>query len=366
MKVSISQSELQHAISVVSKGASSRSTMPILSGILLRAQNESLTLEATDLNQSIRCTLPALIEEEGVAVVPAILFSNVVKKLPDAAVHLESNEDSLTILCDTTSVSVKTLIAQDFPGFPEIDPSEATNIPFSLFTNMVKKVERSVSTDETRPIFAGILVEVSEDTIKFVSTDSYRLAITEASFANTGDSFTAVIPGSFMREIASLNDLGNDISIGFNENQIVVSYDNYTFINRKIEGTYPNYNQLLLDNPETTAVFNVKQLADAVDRTSLLGSKTAPVKFDINNASQTVLVSSSTHDVGAAHVTISAEIEGNDIVIAFAYSYVLDGLRAIEGETARFELQNSTRPGMFREDGDIRYTYLIMPVRIEQ
>lgn len=365
MKFSINQSELQNALNVVSKGTAGHTTLPILAGIMIRTQGESIAMESTDLNQSIRCTLPALIEEEGAAVVPGTLFSNVVKKLPDAAVHIDSNEESMNILCDSTSVNMKTLIAQDFPGFPEVAPTEQTTLPYDLLSRMVKKVERAVSNDDSRPIFAGILVEVGDQSIKLVSTDSYRLAITEKQIDHTGDNFTAVIPGGFMREIAALNNVGSDITIGFNENQIVVSYDNYTFINRKIEGTYPNYNQLLLDNPQTSIKFNAKALATAVDRTSLMSSKTTPVKFDINNASQTVQVSTQSHDVGAANETIGAEITGEDLVVAFSSSYVLDGLRAIDGEEALFELQNSSKPGVFKETGDMDYTYLIMPVRIE-
>lgn len=364
MKLSISQSELQHALNVVSKGAAVRSTLPILAGILLRAENESLIMESTDLNLSIRSKTPALIEEEGQVVVPATLFLNIIKKLSDAAVHIDVSEDTATILCDSTSVSLKTLVAQDFPAFPEVQPEQTTTIPFQTFSRMVKHVEKVVANDEMRPVLTGVLLEVENDKLRLVATDSYRLAITETVFETVGDDFSAVIPGPFMREIASLNQRDENLSFGFTENQILVAYNDYTFINRKIEGSYPNYNQLLPDSYETKITFDVQQIINAVDRTSLLSNKTTPVKFDVNNDSQTVQISTSTQDVGAASETIGATIEGVDTEIAFNHSYVLDGLRAAESDKITLQLQNSQRPGVFTTDTEDTYLYLIMPVRI--
>ena len=364
MKFSINQSILQEAIGVVSKASSPRASLPILSGILLRAEGETLTLEATDLTMSIRSKLPALVEEEGAAVLPASLFTGVVKKLPDAAVHIEADDENATILCDTTSVSLRTLIAQDFPAFPEISPDQKVTIPFEMFARMAKKVERAVSTDESRQTFSGVLVDVSEGKLKLVATDSYRLSLAEAPFEGEADAFNAIVPGAFMKDISSLPVEGETIDIGFSENQIVVSYGASTFINRRIEGTFPNYSQLIVSSCTTTAVIDTRQLVTAVDRTSLLSNKTMPVKFDLNNASQTIQISTSAQDLGAASETIGAQIKGEDVEIGFNYSYVLDGLRAVDSETVTLELENPQRPGIFKSEGDEKYTYMIMPVRV--
>ena len=364
MKFSINQNELQEALGVVSKASTTRAALPILSGVLLRAANDSLTLEATDLNLSIRSTLPALIEEEGEALVPASLLVNIVKKLPDAAVHISSDEENITILCDTTSMSLRTLIAQDFPAFPEIAPEQAVDLPFELFSRMAKKVEKVVSTDESRPIFSGVLVDVSQGYLKLVATDSYRLSLIETEFNNPAEDFSSIVPGTFMRDISSLTQEEETIQIGFNENQIIVSYSGCTFITRKIEGTFPDYNQLIPKNCGTSAVIDTRQLIDAVDRTSLLSNKTMPVKFDLNNASQTIQLLTSAQDIGTASETIGAQIEGDDIEIGFNHTYILEGLRAAETETITLELDNSQRPGIFRAEGQEKYTYMIMPVRV--
>lgn len=363
MKLSISQSELQNTLNVVSKGAATRSTLPVLAGILLRAEDGFLTMESTDLNLSIRSKVAALIEEEGNVVIPAVLLSNIVKKLPDAAVHLETTDDSVTILCESTSISLKTLPYQDFPAFPEVQPDQTISIPFALFSRMIKRVEKVVAHDETRPVLTGILIEANEETLRFVATDSYRLAITETSFKGISD-FSAVIPGPFLKEVAGLTPSEEEISISFNENQIIVSYGTHTFINRRIEGTYPNYNQLLPDSFTTNVVFDTRQLIDSIDRISILSNKTTPVKIDVNEPSQTVQVSTGTQDVGAGSETIGATIKGESLEIAFNYAYVLDGLRAAESNEIILELQSTQRPGIFRVEGDETYLYLIMPVRI--
>ena len=366
MKLSINQTILQEALSVVSKASSSRATLPILAGILLRAENETLTLEATDLTLSIRSKLPALVEQEGTGVLPASLFFNIVKKLPDAAVHISIDDENATILCDTTSLSLRTLVAQDFPAFPEIAPDQHVLLPFEQFSHMAKKVERVVSSDESRPVFSGVLVDVSNNHLRLVATDSYRLSLVEAPFEGASEDFQAIVPGAFMRDISSLARDGETIDVGFNENQIVVSYGQSTFITRKIEGSFPDYNQLIPSSCKTSVVLETRPLIDAVDRTSLLSNKTMPVKFDINNASQTLQVSTSAQDIGAASETIGAQIEGDDCEIGFNYSFVLEGLRAAETNTVRFEVDGSQRPGIFKseaEDG-VAYTYMIMPVRV--
>ena len=145
MKFSINQSELQNALSVVLKGIATRSTLPILSGIYLDAHDDTLTLQATDLELSIQYSVSALIEETGKAVVPGKLFSEIVKNLPDAAVHVAAEDDSAVITCDTASFSIKTLDAEDFPGFPHVDVQQEVSIPFTQFASMVKRVARVVS-----------------------------------------------------------------------------------------------------------------------------------------------------------------------------------------------------------------------------
>lgn len=365
MKISINQSELQNALNIVMKGVSTRATLPVLAGIYCKAVGDTLVMQSTDLKLSVQFHVNALVEEEGETVIPAKLLTDIVKSLPDAAVHLEANDESASILCDAASFSLKTLQAQDFPGFPEVVAQQTISVPFSEFAAMVKRVARVVSRDESRAILTGILVTNEEGILRMVATDSYRLAITETQTPDVaGEPFQAVIPGTFLQDIAALPRTDEPVSIALAENQIVVKYQDTVFVNRRIEGTYPNYRQLLPNSYATRVEFNTSQLAAAVKRTSLLSSTTSPVRFDVNVASQTTQLSTVTQDVGAAQETLTSTVEGEDVVVAFNYAYVLDGLGAVETERVFLEAQDSRKPGIFKSDEGENYLYLVMPVRL--
>lgn len=365
MKLSINKTELQNALSVVLKAASSRSTLPILSGVLLEARTDTLTLQTTDLELSIQYSSPALVEEEGRAVVPAKLLSDIVKNLSDAAVHISATEEEADIACDGASFSIKALNPDDFPGFPHVDVMQRIEVPFSRFSAMVRRVARVVSRDESRAILTGVLVTLEGDTFKMVATDSYRLAVTEARLPqSSADDFQAVIAGSFLQELASLQKSDDPVSLALAENQIVVTYRDTVFVNRRIEGNFPNYKQLLPDSHTLRATIDLDRLVAAVKRVSLLGQTAAPVRFDINVASQTLQLSAAAQDVGSAQETLPCTCEGEDVEIALNSSYVLEGLSAVEGDSVNFEVISSMRPGTFTAAGDENYLYLVMPVRI--
>lgn len=365
MKLSINKSELQNALSVVLKGASSRSTLPILSGVLMEAKGDALTLQTTDLELSIQYTVPALIEEEGRAVVPAKLLSDIVKNLSDAAVHIAADDQAADLSCDGASFSIKALDPDDFPGFPHVDVLQTIQVPFTQFASMVRRVARVVSRDESRAILTGVLITLEGTTFRMVATDSYRLALTEAEVpASAADDFQAVISGSFLQEIAALPKSDEPISLALAENQIVVTYRDTVFVNRRIEGSFPNYKQLLPDSHALRATINAERLAAAVKRVSLLGQAAAPVRFDLNVASQTLQLSAAAQDVGSAQETLSCTCEGEDAEIALNSSYVIEGLSAVETENVNFEVVSSMRPGTFTADAPENYLYLVMPVRI--
>jgi DNA polymerase-3 subunit beta len=352
-------------VSVVLKGVSTRSTLPALAGILVEARNDSIILQATDLELSIQYEVPALIEEEGRTVVPGKLFSEIIKNLPDAAVHIQAAEDMVYIACDNSSFSLKTLHAEDFPGFPEVATHEKIEIPFKQFESMVKRVSRVVSKDESRAILTGVLITFENDLLRMVATDSYRLAITEAQLPGASASnFEAVVSGVFLNEIASLLKTDSMVSLALADNQIVVTCEDTVFINRRIEGNFPNYKQLLPDSYQTRAKVNVANLIASVRRASLLGSQSSPAKFDLDVASQTMQISAASQDVGSAQETLPCEIEGEEVQIAFNYGYVLDGLNVLPSEEVYLEIQSSLKPGIFRALEPENFLYLVMPVRV--
>ena len=365
MKISINQMEFQNALTVVTKGISGRSTLPILSGVYLKASQDRLILQTTDLELSVQYSIDTLIEEEGETVVPAKLLFEIIKSLPDAAVSLVLINDSIVVTCGSSSFSLKTLNPEDFPGFPHVEAHQRVTLPFDIFSSMVKKVSRVVSKDESRAILTGVLISLENKHLKMVATDSYRLAISEYDIKEIQENtFEAVISGTFLQDIVSVPKINNEISLDLAENQIIVTYGNTVFINRRIEGNFPNYKQLLPDNYITRAKVNLSQLVGSVKRVALLNNIASPIRFDVNLDSQTIQLFTIAQDVGSAQETLTGNISGENTEIAFNYAYIIDGLSAISTENVYLEIQNSMKPGIFRSEEEENFLYLIMPVRI--
>lgn len=364
MKFSINQSELQIALNTVQKGASTRSTLPVLSGIYIVASGDQVVFQTTNLELSIQYTCAALVEEEGKAVLPAKLICDIVKNLPDAAIHLDTVDLETTITCDNSSYSIKGLEPQDFPAFPEVATDQQIHIPFDTFSSMAKHVCHVASRDESRAILTGVLIMVEDGMLRMVATDSYRLSLVEQPVGADFEEFNAVISGAFVSELAGLPKSGEDITLALAENQIVISYRGTVFINRRIEGKFPNYKQLLPNSCETRVTVGLSSLIAAVKRVALLDQSGSPVKLSANAATQTIQLSAVAQDVGSAQETLPAQIEGGDVDIAFNSSYVLDGLNSTKGDEIALEIQASMKPGIFKNPADLSYTYLVMPVRL--
>ena len=363
MKLSINQSEFLNALVIVQKGITTRSTIPVLAGIYVRAKGDEVTFQTTDLELSIQYTTTALVEEEGEAVFPGKLIVDIVKNLPDAAVHVESSAYDAIVSCESSSFSIKCLNPADFPGFPEVVPEQQVTVPFDAFSTMARKVCRVVSRDESRAILTGVYIAAEDGMLKMVATDSYRLAMTEMPLEGQSSDFNAVIAGSFVSDLAGLPKTGDNITLSLAENQIIVSYAGTVFVNRRIEGRFPNYKQLLPKSYETRCLVDRKALASAVKRASLLEHTGSQVRGSINVPSQTIQLTTN-QDAGSTQEIVRAEIEGNDVEIGFNSHYMSEGLTAMESSTVSLEIQGPLKPGIMKGDGDENYLYLVMPVRI--
>lgn len=365
MKLSIARSELLDALSVVSKGMSARSTLPILSGILLSAENGSLTMQATDLEVSVRHSAPSLIEEDGQTVIPGKLLTDIVRSLPEAAVTLELDGETMSVRCQHSAFTVRTLSPSDFPKFPEVEVSASVDLPASLLASMAKKVSKAVSRDETRAILTGILFILDGHTLRMVATDSYRLAVIETLLEVTGGAeMELVVPGRALEEASRLAASAEKVTLGTSENQVVFSFGDTTFVTRRIEGSFPNYKQLIPKEATTTITVATEELAAAVKRVSLLAMHNTPLKISALTEDQTLSLSATTQDVGDASEDLMVKVEGPDVEIAFNHAFLMDGLASIPTDTVDLEIQSSLKPGLLRVDGDEKFLYLLMPVRL--
>lgn len=366
MKFTISKTELVDSLKTVSKGLSSRTTLPILSGILIVCEADgSVTFQSTDLEVSVRHTVSAFVAEAGRIVIPGKLFIDAINSLPDAAIELELENKVLSIDCMHSSFKIRTLDADDFPKFPEVTAEKTVSVPSQLAASMVRQVSKAVSRDESRAILTGILFSIEGSTLKFVATDSYRLAIRETQLDTTMENpFEVVVPGRIFDEVMKSAASSEAVTVGMSDNQILVSYDKTTFVTRRIEGNYPNYKQLLPKEVTCSARFSTEELLSAVRRMSLFGHNQAQVTFKISAEDQNVEVSSNAADVGAATEDIMAQVEGESSTIAFNAQYLIDGLTSVHTEEVLFEVQSSNRPGVFKATDSETFIYLAMPVRV--
>lgn len=365
MKLSVARSELLDSLSIVSKGMSSRSTLPILSGVLFDVSDGLLTLQSTDLEISVRHSCPVLAEQTGRTVIPGKLLSDIVRSLPEAAVTLETEGERVLVHCQNSSFTVKTLNPSEFPKFPEVVEAESVKLPASVLGAMVKKVARAVSRDETRAVLTGILLSISDDEVKMVATDSYRLAVAEKTLeAGTGFTGEVIIPGKPLDEVVRLAPAGESITIGLSENQVLFETGSTTLVTRRIEGSFPNYKQLIPAESETNVFVSTEELIAAVKRVSLLALHNTPLRVSVNIEDQTLSLSATTQDVGDASEDLMVKAEGKDVEIAFNHTFLMDGLTSMSSELTKVEIQSSLKPGLLRSaDGD-DHLYLLMPVRL--
>ena len=365
MRFNIAKDELIEVLNSVSKGMSSRSTLPILSGILVSAEDSSVTFQTTDLEISIRHSVVADVADPGRTVVPGKLFIDIAKSMPDAAVTVATDGDQVIISCLDSAFTLSTLNPVDFPYFPQVETSMKVVLPPKRLADAVRKVGKAVSRDESRAILTGILFAVEDDNVRLAATDSYRLAVADVAVEadEPYEPFQAIIPGRIFEDVAKMASGYDAITIAFSENQVVFTFGACIFVSRKIEGTYPNYKQLLPKDSACTITLPVAKLISTVKRVSILAQAHTPVRFSFSAEEQKVTVSAKTQDVGASRAALEAQVDGESMDIAFNHQYLLDGLQAVEGNVV-IQLQSSLKPGTLRAEEDESFLYLAMPVRL--
>ena len=365
MKLKISKDELLTALNTVTKGMSSRSTLPILSGILLETTERGmLCFQPTALEISIKHMAVANIEEPGRCVIPGKLFSDIVKNLPEAAVEVNSQKEQTTISCLDISFTLSSLNPADFPYFPQVDPSTTITLSSKDLAEATSKVAKAVSRDESRAILTGILFSLKDAEVTLAATDSYRLSVAKLPApGSTIPEFEAIIPGKTLEDVSKIALKSESVEIGFSDNQIIMQFGETIFVSRRIEGTYPNYKQLIPADHAVTIQVETQTIISAIKRVALLAQSHSPIRFQFSAESQNVVISANTADVGGATETINAEIDGPSMDIAFNHQYILDGLNMIKGE-ALIELQSSLKPGILKSLEQDNFLYLAMPVRL--
>jgi DNA polymerase-3 subunit beta len=366
MRVACGKDEFAEKLQVVGRGVSTRTTVQILAGIMLRAEGGRLHLSATDMEISVRDSLEAQVEDEGSVVVPGRLLVDIVRLLPAGEVTLEHKGDEgiVRLACGSASYSLNTYSPEDFPRLPEIEPESAFAVDREAFLDTISRVGRSASRDESRPVLTGILVRFEGDKLVMAATDSYRLSVKETTLAGgPGRELEAIVPARALQELARAGQSAESdtIQVGVQENQVVFGVDGIWLTARRIDGQFPNYKQLLPEQFEAEVHLPREELLDVVRRTGLLAQRKSPLRLRFEEGELTV--SAQTQDVGEARESLPVAYTGEALEIGFNAEFLRDGLESVTDETARLKLISPLRPGLLHGESD-DFLYLIMPIRL--
>jgi DNA polymerase-3 subunit beta len=366
MKLTCAKDELAEKLQVAGRGVSTRTTVQILAGILLRAESGRLSLSATDMEISLRVALDAQVEDEGSVVVPGRLLVDIVRLLPEGEVTIShrAEEGVVELVCGSASYRLHTYAAEDFPRLPEIDSANAFTVDREAFVDTIARVSRSASRDESRPVLTGVLVRFEGDKLVMAATDSYRLSVKETGLsAGPGREVEAIVPARALSELARIaqGGEGGAIQVGVQENQVVFGVDDVWLTARRIDGQFPNYRQLLPETFEAEVTMPREEFLDVVRRTSVLAQRKSPLRLRFEDGELTV--SAQTQDVGEAHESLPVSYSGEAIEIGFNAEFLRDGLESVTDDSVRLKLISPLRPGLIHGESD-DFLYLIMPIRL--
>ena len=325
-----------------------------------------------DLEIGIEYIMECTVEEQGATVVNAIMFSEIIRKLPDAEIHIEINENNLLVIeCEGSLYKLATMNPEEFPELPKIDIENSIEMEQNSLKDMVRKTIFAVSTEENRPIFTGCLFEIRNNKLNVVAVDGFRLAWKSKFLQTAVNDFSAVIPGRTLNEINKiLNDSFDTIKIGVSKNQALFEMENCKIVTRLLDGEFLNYASVIPETWETRIRVDKGSIQNCFERVSLISAssiekeKKYPVKVNIEIGKVTI---SCTNQTGDAKEEIFVETEGKNLEAGFNPKYFLDALRAIDDPEVFIDFGSSISPCIIRpteENGD--YIYMVLPIRMKE
>ena len=371
MKIVCYKENILKAINSVVKGVASKTTMPILEGILIQTNDKEIKLTTYDLEIGIEYVMECEVEEQGSTVVNAIMFSEIIRKLPDTEIHITLNDKNLLeIECEGSLYKLATMNPEEFPELPKIEVENSIEIDQTLLKNMIRKTIFAVSNEESRPIFTGCLFEIENNKLTVVAVDGFRLALRSIFLNKQSNNFKAVIPGKTLNEVNKiLLDSFEPVKIGVSKNQALFEMDNCKIVTRILDGEFLNYKNVIPSNWETRIKVNKNNIQNSFERISLISSSTVekekkyPVKVQVDIGKITI---SCTNQTGDAKEELYVSTEGKNLEAGFNPKYFLDSLKAIDDEEVYIEFGSSISPCLIKSTENNDDTYMILPRRLKE
>ncbi|GAB4505637.1 MAG: DNA polymerase III subunit beta [Anaerolineales bacterium] len=378
MKVTVLQENLARGLGIVSRAVSPRSTLPVLSNILIATDEGRLRLSATNLEMGITCWIPARIEEDGSTTVPARTFADLVNTLPgeQVALSLDVPTQTLNVRSGTSTNDIKGIDAQEFPPFPAPEMEEALQLNAADFKEMVQQVTFAASADEARPVLMGVLLTVQGTEIEMAAADGFRLSVRKASLASpTPQPLNIIIPARALSEvarIASASDGETAISmfVPQGRGQIIFRIKDVELVSQLIDGTFPDYQQIIPRSYKSRTLISTASLLKACKQAEIFAREGSNVaRLDIKAAEgdmvpSEVEISATSEETGKNETIVEATVDGSGVLIAFNVKFLREALEVIKTPNVALETSAPNAPGVLRPVGDDSFLHVIMPMHL--
>ena len=366
MNFKIEKKDFYQGLNITHRACASSNTMPILKGILIEAnKDKGLHLMGTDLEIGIENWVPAEVEEEGKIVLPANQLRNIIRELPNEEIKFKADLEKFRadINCLNSQFTINGYNPEEYPQLPDVSIPTELEIPAGKLKKIIDEVEFSTSTDQSQPVLTGALMVLKDEEIEMVSTNKYRLAYSKLENKNNiEEKLEIIIPGSTIKEISNLLEEEGTVEMKVNENYASFDFNDIIVVSRLIEGKFPNFQQVIPDEKNTTITVNKEYLQSAVKRASLIARLDSNI-VSLKSEDNRLVIESEDSDSGSAHEEVPIQLEGENHKISIDASYLLDVLKVVEVEKVNLDLIGSLNPLVIKKEASDDYIYLIMPIR---
>lgn len=360
MWIKVVKNDLDGMLKNIVRAVSTRTTLPVLTGIYIKSKGQKVILRGTDLEITVETLCPAKVEDEGEVVIPARAFSELVKNLEDGQIEIktDSSGTEVEIIGKNSLYKLRTFPSEEFPQGKGVPEGKKVVISGGEFREALKKVVKAASRDETRLSLTGVYMESGKNSLTLAATDSYRLAVVNLRCNECSDGIVSLIPSRALDELSKM--IEDDIlELIISESQLVVSQNNWTFFSRLIDGQFPAFKQLFPDESFIDLIVSTEDFNKALKRASVV-LQNNPVKIEVSE--KEVHIKGINSDLGEAEELIEGESSGS-IEIAFNYTYLIEGVQNITSDKIKIEIQEGLKPAVIRPLGEEDFSYLLMPVR---
>lgn len=359
MRIRAERDDLADVLSRAGRAVGTRSPLPILQGVLVDVTGKTMRVTGTDLEVTIRTDLEVEAMEEGTTVVPSRLATEAVRKLPPGAVVLEAKDGEIEITGGGPRFRFRELAVDEFPKLEQPDLDGAVGVDGDAFAAALGQVSVAASTDDARPILTGVFFEHEAGKLRMVATDSYRLAVRDVPAVDAD--LSGLVPVRALKELG--RSVGSaDLKVTVGDREATFASSRGTLTARLIEGSFPNYRQLIPESYPSRLTISREALLDAIDRASLVAEDHIPIRLNLSPGG--VELSVSRQDVGGETEHVEAEYVGEEMTIAFNSRYLNDGVGAVEDESVVLDVLDPLKPGVLRGAESEEFLYLLMPVRL--